>query len=99
MTQLHYCNTLYEYQPPIDINPLLLELYKDKKVLALCARDKMIERITARQQNVVSLFYPNQKLLPMGWWETYDLGLVNSGGSIDVGFLFGFDAGDYYWTR
>jgi len=75
MTRLHHCNTHYHIDPPVDINPLILERYKTGKVLALCARQEMVKRIDTLMNT--DDFYPNIHLVAYGWWDAKDMGLVD----------------------
>lgn len=80
-TRLHFCETHYSVKPPVDINPLVLELYKDKKVLAICAKQQMVDRID-------KLEIP--RLLACGWWEVEEIDLYPQG-YLDYSELFSYD--------
>ena len=45
MPRLHYCDTNYNLEPPLDINPLILQLYEGEDLLVICARKGMEIRI------------------------------------------------------
>jgi hypothetical protein len=64
-----------------DINPLLLELYKERKMLVLCARDGQQKRILAKKLE--------QKVDVVGWWELMEKGFIDDFGSF--GFLYSYD--------
>ena len=87
MTKLHYCNTTYTTDPPTDINPLILQLYQEGILLALCARSSMIKRI----DNIKSSDISNLIITPMGWWQLVDPGFVLN---YDVVVIIGRDRVD-----
>lgn len=67
MPVIHYCNTNYQTQPPVDINPLILQRYKSAHILVLCAREQMVSRIEEMiETNGTSI---DQNICPMGWWQ------------------------------
>jgi len=75
MTRLFQCNTHYGIDPPMDINPLILEKYQRSRVLVLCAREQQCQRIYKLMQDVE--FYPDMHLVAYGWWEAEKMGLVD----------------------
>jgi len=58
--RLYYCNTIYKTEPPSDINPLILQKYRDGRVLVLCARDGQKARIQRQKLIGITAF---------GWWD------------------------------
>lgn len=60
MPILHTCETIYSDHGEIsDINPLLLQRYRGKRLLVICARDAQVFRIKEK--------YPDIPVF--GWWE------------------------------
>lgn len=76
MTILYQCETHYDQQPPIDINPLLLHLYKKNKMLVICTREGMKTRI---QEMRVKNDYVGPELVVCGIWELDKCGLFEEG--------------------
>jgi hypothetical protein len=73
--KLYTCSTHYDTSPPTDINPLILQLHEDGKILVLCAREGMVTRIRNRikEPGYLNAF---QEVDCYGWWdltpENYD---------------------------
>jgi hypothetical protein len=70
LPKLYYCETHYNCNPPVDINPLIIQRYNNYKILVFCPREQVLVR-------VCRLNLPN--LLAVGWWELEDIGLVKNG--------------------
>ena len=68
MTKLHFCETNYKELPPLDINSLLLQLYKGKDVLVICARLGMKQRIDQLLEDRDPL-HTECRLRVIGIWE------------------------------
>ncbi len=65
MTRLFYNDSILDCEPPVDISPLILQLYRGKKILALCPREGILYRIKT---------LPNESKFGcqidcVGWWE------------------------------
>lgn len=91
--KLYYCNTVYQFNPPQDINPLILELYHNGHILALCARDGIVARINKFVQTKwYQDKYPNQILTFYGWWEAITMGLISKDGKLIKDELNSHDA-------
>lgn len=84
MPKLYFCNTIYSCEPPNDINPLLLELYKEKKMLVLCARDRQANRI---KKLLETEDFKGRQVYPIGWWEFEENGLFTEKGDINYQVL------------
>ena len=69
-TKLHYCETHYHVDPPVDINPLILQAYSKRKILVLCSRQSIIDRIEKLKL---------KNVLACGWWEGEEIDLFTSG--------------------
>lgn len=67
MTKVHYCETNYSHEPPIDVNPLIWQAYPKGKILILCAREGMKKRIKSLQKENIDI---------VGWWELDKYNLV-----------------------
>ena len=67
MKRLYYCKTHYNVDPPVDINPLILEAGKDLNIFAICARESMVRRID-KMLDRTSYFF----VFPRGIWEIQD---------------------------
>lgn len=65
MTRLFYNDTVYGDECPVDISPLILQLYRKEKVLALCAREGMVQRIKALPEEATF----GCQVDVVGWWE------------------------------
>lgn len=93
MAKLFYCNTIYKHVPAQDMNPLILAKYRDGQILALCARDGMVTRLSNFIQSDWYLEnYPDQVLTPYGWWEAQTMGLVDERGRMMKSELNAHDA-------
>jgi hypothetical protein len=68
MTKLHYSETNYSELPPLDINPLLLQLYRNKDVLVICSRQGMKQRIDQLIEDRDPL-HTECRLRVIGIWE------------------------------
>ena len=66
--KLYTCSTHYDTSPPTDINPLILQLHEDGKILVLCARDGMVTRIRKRIKEPDYL-KPFQEIDCYGLWD------------------------------
>ena len=73
--RLYTCNTIYEANPPIDINPLVLEANKNVPILILCNTYEEIKRILSftAQSRFVSC-----DILCYTWDESVLMGLARS---------------------
>lgn len=56
-----YCNTHYDLDPPIDLNPLVVQAFENKAILVIAARDRQISRVSDSLAN-------NQTTV-CGWWN------------------------------
>lgn len=90
MAKLYCCNTHYNTKPPIDINPLILQKYKDGRILAFCAREGTVKRI-ATMVSTNSFPYPNLQLSAYGWWEINKIDLL-AGNQVNHSKLVSYDA-------
>lgn len=64
--RLHYCTTFYPDEGcPVDISPLLYQLYRGQRLLVMCAREGMVKRLLS--------LTPDQthgcQLRALGWWD------------------------------
>lgn len=84
--RLYYSNTIFSVSPPQDINPLILEIYRGKRILVLCCRDGQIIRLRKRESDCGAF------LAYRGWWDAQKIGIVNSDGYIDREQLLSWDA-------
>jgi len=91
MPRLYYCNSIYKYKPIQDVNPLILQKYKDGQVLILCAREQQSKRI-AKMLSSEEYPYLDQVVIAYGWWEAEKMGLVNAKGTLDKSELCSYDA-------
>jgi len=66
--KIYSCSTHYDTSPPTDINPLILQLHEDGKILVLCAREGMVIRIRKRITESGYL-KPFQEVHCYGWWD------------------------------
>lgn len=89
MTKVHTCETHYNVKPPVDINPLLLQVYgKKDKLLVLCAREGMVQRISMMKENDG---YKGPKLEVVGVWDAIDKEIFVNG-KANVALLKKFNA-------
>ena len=88
MTKLHFCNTIYSCNPPSDLNPLILDAYKDKKVLAIVAREQQGTRISQAYSDKIK----DGSLTILGWWDFPVLGLFTPQGQLIYKELTRFNA-------
>lgn len=77
MTKLYYCETHYNIKPPMDINPLLLRLYKNNKMLVICTREGMKTRIEKFKRS--DEYHGPEELSVCGIWELEKAGLIEEG--------------------
>lgn len=84
---LYYCNTIYT-KPISDINPLILQRYRDKKFLVLCARSGQEKRITTMLGKAEN---SDLDLTYFGWWHASAMGLLDDAGLINYDYLSFFD--------
>ena len=91
MPRLHYCNTIYDYNPIQDVNPLILQRYFDGQVLVLCAREGQVTRVNKMlASNDYS--YTDQVVLCYGWWDVSNMGLFLPTGELVPDELMSYDA-------
>ena len=92
MTRLHTCNSNYQFNPPQDINPLLLQLYEKQKILVLAARDAQQKRI----KKTVLSWGPKdtvpKKLDVIGWWELGQEDFLDDFGAFKYNKFLEYDA-------
>lgn len=88
MPRLYYCNTIYKVDPPSDINPLILQKYKNKHILVLCAKEAQVIRINILIKNRDYVDY----ITHYGWWDIENNELVNDYGIIKTFELERYDA-------
>ena len=84
-TELFYCNTIFGVSPPSDINPLILQRYRGKKILVLCCREGQLIRLRRLQIN------PETLLLACGWWDAKEAGIVTEEGFLNKKELLNWD--------
>jgi hypothetical protein len=72
--RFHYCNTNYDVDPPLDINILLLQLYKDSKLLVLVSRENQKERLLDYLEEC--LIEHKNDITVAGWWELEEVDLI-----------------------
>jgi hypothetical protein len=88
MTRLYFCNSIYTVDPINDINPLILEKYKDVSVLVIAARDQQQKRILERHKQLIQ----QGKLKVVGWWDFPMIGLWTLDNKLDSKELIKFNA-------
>lgn len=88
--KLYYCNTHYDCHPPVDINPLILSRHSQSKILALCAREGMVKRISKQDRLPYSQF-PSATIHAVGWWDMQKVGLVTPQGYLATDQLLCYD--------
>ena len=76
MSKLYFCETHYNSKPPIDINPLILQRYKNNNICALCAREGTKIRIN-KLRNLGLI--PNVKGIYGIWELKYEDFLLENG--------------------
>lgn len=72
MTKLYYCDTVYNTDPPSDINPLLLTKYPKASILVIASRDGMVQRVND------AAMYRAARMVAYGWWELDDVHLFTN---------------------
>lgn len=65
--RVHYCSTNYNLATPLDINPLLLQLYKETDLLVLVAKEQQKERLLDYLEECT--VEHSNKVDVAGWWE------------------------------
>jgi hypothetical protein len=89
MTKLHYCKTNYNLTPPLDINPLLLQKYKDKNLLIIVSKEQQEDRLL-RYLSECPIDH-GCKVFVSSWWDLegdFGLSLI---GETSLNPLAGFD--------
>ncbi len=85
MPRFHTCNTIYQGETITDINPLLIELYKTKKMLVFCARD-------GQQKRILKTPIPStMKVDTVGWWELKAVDFIDDFGGFNFKKLLSYD--------
>lgn len=75
MTVLYYSDTDYDIQPPEDISLFLLRLYRGRRMLAICAREGMQQRIRKmiKEEN-----YVGPEIVTAGVWDLDEVDVLNT---------------------
>ena len=90
MTKLHYCKTNYTTKPPLDVNPLLLQKYRDKNLLIIASKEQQYDRLLEYIRECP--IDHNCKVFVSSWWDLEgDLGLLTTTGEISAKPLLYFD--------
>jgi len=84
MARIYHCNTVYNSDPPSDINPLILEVYKWKLKAVFCARDAQVTRIKKLCEEDELL---RDTLFIYGWWEMKERDCLDKDGFLEPYFL------------
>lgn len=96
--KLHYCNTIYGDGWIVDLNPLIVQAYPNKRILVLCARDGQearLEKVTAENKNIHILgwwFMDPDPTLAQMFVKDYDIVVILSKDRIDRLFMPLLDA-------